>query len=74
MSAPQHPPAGSRQGWRTALRRVQPYLFVSPFFVLFAVFGLFPMLFSIGLSLVAAVIPARHAARTVPAEGLRPRG
>ncbi len=51
MSAPQHPPAGSRQGWRTALRRVQPYLFVSPFFVLFAVFGLFPMLFSIGLSL-----------------------
>lgn len=30
--------------------------------------------FSIGLSLVAAVIPARHAARTVPAEGLRPRG
>ncbi|WP_026957867.1 carbohydrate ABC transporter permease [Aliagarivorans taiwanensis] len=28
-----------------------PYLFVSPFFVLFAVFGLFPLLFSIYLSL-----------------------
>jgi multiple sugar transport system permease protein len=27
-----------------------PYLFVAPFFVLFAAFGLFPMLFSIGLS------------------------
>jgi multiple sugar transport system permease protein len=34
-------------------RRVKswaPYLFVSPFFILFAVFGLFPMLFSVALS------------------------
>jgi lipoprotein-releasing system permease protein len=30
--------------------------------------------FSLVLSLVAAIVPARHAARTVPAEGLRPRG
>jgi multiple sugar transport system permease protein len=33
------------------LRRWAPYLFISPFFVLFAVFGLFPLLFSIWLSL-----------------------
>jgi multiple sugar transport system permease protein len=51
MSTPQHTPVTPRQRWREALRRVQPYLFVSPFFVLFAVFGLFPMVFSIGLSL-----------------------
>jgi lipoprotein-releasing system permease protein len=31
-------------------------------------------LFSLVLSSVAALIPARHAARAVPAEGLRPRG
>ena len=51
MSARQHTPETPRRRWREAFRRVQPYLFVSPFFVLFAVFGLFPMLFSIGLSL-----------------------
>jgi multiple sugar transport system permease protein len=33
--------------WRAA----QPYLFISPFFILFAVFGLFPLGFSIWLSL-----------------------
>lgn len=32
-------------------RRWAPYLFIAPFFVLFAVFGLFPLLFSIWLSL-----------------------
>jgi multiple sugar transport system permease protein len=32
-------------------RRLAPYLFVAPFFLLFAVFGLFPLLFSIFLSL-----------------------
>lgn len=32
-------------------RRVVPYLFIAPFFLLFAVFGLFPLLFSIVLSL-----------------------
>jgi multiple sugar transport system permease protein len=37
------------QRWN--LRRWTPYLFISPFFILFAVFGLFPLLFSIGLSL-----------------------
>jgi multiple sugar transport system permease protein len=32
-------------------RRLAPYLFIAPFFALFAVFGLFPLLFSIWLSL-----------------------
>ncbi len=32
-------------------RRFAPYLFIAPFFLLFAVFGLFPLLFSIYLSL-----------------------
>jgi multiple sugar transport system permease protein len=36
---------------RDLWRRAQPYLFVSPFFVLFAAFGVFPLLFSIWLSL-----------------------
>lgn len=34
-----------------ASRRWAPYLFIAPFFVLFAVFGLFPLLFSIWMSL-----------------------
>ena len=32
-------------------RRCLPYVFISPFFILFALFGLFPLLFSIVLSL-----------------------
>jgi multiple sugar transport system permease protein len=32
-------------------RRAAPYLFISPFFILFAIFGLFPILFSAYLSL-----------------------
>ena len=32
-------------------RKLAPYAFISPFFILFAVFGLFPLLFSIWLSL-----------------------
>lgn len=34
-------------------RRYVPYLFVSPFFILFGIFGLFPILFSIYLSFQA---------------------
>jgi multiple sugar transport system permease protein len=49
---------------RARLRRWTPYLFVAPFFVLFAVFGLFPLLFSIWLSLhqwdAAAGLSAMH--------------
>jgi len=36
---------------RRRLRKLAPYAFISPFFILFAVFGLFPLLFSIWLSL-----------------------
>lgn len=36
---------------RLERRALAPYLFVAPFFLLFAVFGLFPLLFSIYLSL-----------------------
>lgn len=32
-------------------KRCMPYLFISPFFILFGVFGLFPLLFSVVLSL-----------------------
>ena len=32
-------------------QRIAPYLFIAPFFILFGVFGLFPLLFSIWLSL-----------------------
>jgi len=40
------------QWWRAqGTRAVAPYLFVAPFFLIFAVFGLFPLLFSIVLSL-----------------------
>jgi multiple sugar transport system permease protein len=41
--------------WSTRLdkfqRRYAPYIFISPFFLLFAVFGLFPIVFSLYLSL-----------------------
>lgn len=40
-------PAASRQRRRLQPRHWAPYLFISPFFVLFAVFGLFPLLFSL---------------------------
>ncbi|MEX2541351.1 MAG: sugar ABC transporter permease [Trueperaceae bacterium] len=36
--------------WHRFQRRYAPYIFVSPFFILFAVFGVFPTLFSIYLS------------------------
>jgi multiple sugar transport system permease protein len=39
--------------WHRFQRRYAPYIFISPFFILFAVFGLFPTLFSIYLSFQA---------------------
>lgn len=44
-------PTGRRPLPRRRLERWLPYLFISPFFVLFAVFGLFPLLFSVWMSL-----------------------
>lgn len=55
-AAAQSPTADSidapiRRGSRAWVkRRWAPYVFISPFFILFAVFGLFPLLFSIYLS------------------------
>ncbi|BDP43371.1 cytochrome c biogenesis protein (plasmid) [Deinococcus aetherius] len=36
--------------WNNFQRRYAPYIFISPFFILFAVFGLFPIVFSLYLS------------------------
>jgi multiple sugar transport system permease protein len=44
-------PAAAPPRRRWLSREVAPYLFISPFFVLFFVFGLFPLLFSVWLSL-----------------------
>lgn len=48
---------GRHPGWRPGLRlawvdtRLTPLLFIAPFFVLFAVFGLFPLLYTAWMSL-----------------------
>lgn len=41
---------GATRRWHHWKRRLAPYVFVSPFFILFAVFGLFPLLFSVVLA------------------------
>lgn len=38
------------RGWNSFQRKYAPYIFISPFFILFFVFGLFPILFNIFLS------------------------
>ena len=43
--------SASRARWRKRARKLAPYAFIAPFFVLFGVFGLFPLLFSVWLSL-----------------------
>jgi multiple sugar transport system permease protein len=49
IERPTESPAAPRRRWIS--RRWAPYLFISPFFILFFVFGLFPLLFSVWLSL-----------------------
>ncbi|WP_407541825.1 sugar ABC transporter permease (plasmid) [Deinococcus radiomollis] len=44
----QRPRLGAR--WEVFQRKYAPYIFISPFFILFAIFGLFPILFSLYLS------------------------
>ncbi len=44
-------PIAGRRRWASLPRSWLPYLFISPFFILFGVFGLFPLLFSLVLSL-----------------------
>jgi lactose/L-arabinose transport system permease protein len=54
MEAAQPMPAkhkGSRPLWHEIVRSRWGYLFISPFFIFYAIFGLYPMLFSIYLSL-----------------------
>jgi multiple sugar transport system permease protein len=43
--------SASRARRRALARKLAPYAFIAPFFVLFGVFGLFPLLFSVWLSL-----------------------
>lgn len=43
-------PPSSRWSYTRWQQRFAPYLFVSPFFILFVVFGLFPLLFSLFLA------------------------
>ena len=49
------PRAVKRVGWGTRLSRwdvkVSPYLYISPFFIVFAIFGAFPLLFNIVVAL-----------------------
>ncbi|MEQ4208999.1 sugar ABC transporter permease [Actinopolymorpha sp. B17G11] len=40
----------AREWWWRRQRRVAPYLFIAPFFILFAIFGLYPILYSFILS------------------------
>lgn len=41
-----------RQTWREMRKMRWPYLFISPFYILFLIFGVYPVLFSLYLSLV----------------------
>ncbi|MFE5486854.1 carbohydrate ABC transporter permease [Streptomyces sp. NPDC056527] len=54
-SSPTHPSAPPPRGWRSRIYRwdlrLSPYAFVSPFFLTFAAFGLFPLLYTGWLSL-----------------------
>lgn len=47
------PGLGLGTRWDRFQRKAAPYIFISPFFILFAIFGLFPTLFSIYLSFQA---------------------
>ncbi len=50
QTAQEQTAARARRKKRLAFRDIAPYVFISPFFVLFCVFGLFPLLFSMYLS------------------------
>src|SRR5512145_2845259 len=39
-----------RQTWKAIYRGRWPYLFISPFYILFLIFGVYPVLFSLYLS------------------------
>ena len=50
-------PGGRRQAWRSRLYRLDvkgsPYLYIAPFFILFGVFGLFPLAYTALISTTA---------------------
>ncbi|MFB4314705.1 carbohydrate ABC transporter permease [Actinomadura sp. 21ATH] len=54
-AAPSPAPGPRKPGWRARLARLDlrasPYLFISPFYLVFIVFGLFPLLFTLWVSL-----------------------
>ena len=50
MPAQDAPAAARPQPKRFNMKKWAPYIFISPFFILFAIFSLFPLLFSIYLS------------------------
>jgi len=50
VKAPSAVRPAPRGRWREVQRSFWPYLFVSPFFILFAIFGLFPYLYAFYLS------------------------
>jgi len=41
---------GESSWWRRNQRKIAPYVFISPFFILFAIFGIYPILYSFWLS------------------------
>ncbi|GGJ68866.1 carbohydrate ABC transporter permease [Deinococcus aquiradiocola] len=49
-TAPPRPKRSPAERWESFQRRYAPYIFISPFFILFLVFGLFPIVFSLYLS------------------------
>lgn len=44
------PSAAATRGRRSLRRRVTPYLFIAPFFLVFAAFGVYPLLYALRLS------------------------
>ena len=52
MAASTASPARGAAWWTEIWRYRHFYLFISPFFLLFAIFGLYPLLFSLYLSFV----------------------
>lgn len=50
-TAPPEPKTDRQMRWSKLQRRWAPYVFISPFFILFLVFGLYPTLFSLFISL-----------------------
>src|SRR5689334_18189281 len=44
------PDNGKNSWWRNNQRRIMPYVFIAPFFILFMIFGIYPIVYSFILS------------------------